>query len=124
MQDLTSVKIPWNYVRIGLYALAGLVALYLLINTTTCKPGLVVDQKLLDRIDSLEKANAALVVEQTALVRRDSVLTAQVLAVDDKIDHVQEKTTIIREYYHEQSQAATNYTNTQVDSFLKARYEY
>lgn len=124
MQDLTSVKIPWNYVRIGLYTLAGLVALYLLINTTTCKPGLVVDQKLLDRIDSLEKANAALVVEQTALVRRDSVLTAQVLAVDDKIDHVQEKTTIIREYYHEQSQAATNYTNTQVDSFLKARYEY
>lgn len=124
MADLTPVKIPWNYVRIGLYALIGLIALYFLVKLTTCKSELIVDQGLLDRIDSLEKVNAALIVEQNAMIRRDSILTAQVSIVDDKISHVQEKTTIIREFYHEQSQAASSYTNTQVDSFLKARYGY
>ncbi len=44
--------------------------------------------------------------------------------IDNQVDNIKEKTTIIREYYHEIGQQAAQYTPTQVDSFFKARYNY
>lgn len=124
MADIQVSKIPWKIVRYCLYTLAALLLLYVAINLLTPSNNLVVDQTILNRIDSLEKVNAELENKQAVLIKQDSILTSQVRIVEGKIEHVKEKTTIIREYYHEQSQAAANYTTTQIDSFLKTRYDY
>ncbi len=52
------------------------------------------------------------------------VYETEVKQVDDKIDNIKEKTTIIKEYYHEISQQVNNYTLTELDSFFKKRYNY
>ena len=75
-------------------------------------------------IDSLTRVNATLVEHQKQIDSTIKVYETEVKQVDDQIDNVKEKTTIIREYYHEQSQAASSYTPTQVDSFFKTRYGY
>jgi predicted phage-related endonuclease len=77
-----------------------------------------------DAIDALTKANKELVEHQKQLDSTIQVYKNEVKQVDNQIDNIKEKTTIIREYYHEQSVAANNYTPTQVDSFFKARYNY
>ena len=57
----------------------------------------------------------------------DSVIQAynsKIGELDIKISNIKEKTTIIKEYYHEVSQAADKFTPNQVDSFFKSRYNY
>ena len=75
-------------------------------------------------IDSLTNANIKLIEHQKQIDSTIKVYEAEVKEVDNQIDHIKEKTTIIREYYHEQSQAASSYTPTQVDSFFRNRYGY
>jgi len=82
------------------------------------------DQILVNRIDSLEKANKAL---EQKLDRYDSlelVLTTRVQEVDTRINNIKEKTTIIKEYYKEKKQETAAYTPSQLDSFFKDRYSY
>ena len=52
------------------------------------------------------------------------VYETEVKAIDFQVDNIKEKTTIIREFYHEKSTAASTYNSTQIDSFFKARYNY
>ena len=44
--------------------------------------------------------------------------------IDHQIDDVKEKTTIIKEYYHEQGQAINSFNSSQLDSFFAKRYGY
>lgn len=102
--------------------LAGLGVMYFCIVVCTPKPQLPKEIKA--QLDSLKKLTVQLKANQ---VKYDSIITAQsgiIEEIDDRVNRIKEKTIIIREYYHEQSQAASLYTPTQVDSFFKARYQY
>ena len=77
-----------------------------------------------DAIDALTKANKELVERQKQIDSTIKVYNDKINQVDFQINNIKEKTTIIKEYYHEQSVAVNNYTPTQVDSFFKARYNY
>jgi prefoldin subunit 5 len=68
--------------------------------------------------------NKELVNRQNKIDSTIEVYEQKVDQVDFQIDNIKEKTTIVREYYHEVGQQAGKYTPTQVDSFFKARYNY
>jgi len=82
------------------------------------------DTTLINRIDSLEKANTAL---QQQILKYDSInaeLETKVSEVDYRINNIKEKTTIIKEYYKDKKQETAKFTPTQLDSFFKDRYKY
>lgn len=104
------------------YTIVGLFVLYGIIWLATRKPQMPADIKA--TIDSLTNVNKALIEHQKQIDSTIHVYEAEVKQVDGKIDNIKEKTTIIKEYYHEQSQQVNNYTPTELDSFFKARYNY
>ena len=112
-------KSKWRYI---LYVIGGLIVLYGLIYLFTPKPQMPVEYKAV--IDSLTVANKELEAKQLKIDSSIHVYESEVKAIDFQVDHIKEKTTIIREFYHEQSAAASNYNTTQIDSFFKARYNY
>ena len=107
--------------QIGI-GIVSLVALYFLILLLTRKPSIPVEVKqelttLNHTIDSLKQNQK----------KYDSTISLQEAVISDldlRVKNIKEKTTIIREYYHEQIQAADRYTSPQIDSFLKSRYNY
>ena len=111
-----------KYKKYILYVVIGLVLLYGVIWLSTRQPQMPKEYK--DAIDALTKANKELVERQKQIDSTIKVYETEVKQVDHQIDNIKEKTTIIKEYYHEQSVAASNYTPTQVDSFFKSRYNY
>jgi hypothetical protein len=102
--------------------IGGLIFLYLFILLVTPKPGMPADIKA--TIDSLTAVNKQLIEHQKQIDSTIAVYEEEVNQIDYQVDHIKEKTTIVREYYHEQSQQVSQYTPTQVDSFFKARYNY
>jgi hypothetical protein len=108
--------------KIGLYIIGGLLVLFGLLWITTRKPQIPADIKA--TIDSLINVNKQLIEHQKQIDSTIDAYKAEVKQVDNQIDHIKEKTTIIREYYHEVSQQTEQYTPTQVDSFFKDRYKY
>lgn len=110
-----------NYKTI-LYVLLGAVAVYAMIYLLTPKPSMPEDYK--NQIDSLSKANAALVEKQLKIDSAIQAHQAEIDATDFRIDNIKEKTTVVREYYHEISKEAQSYSTNQVDSFLRSRYNY
>lgn len=108
--------------KIGLYVIGGLIVLFGIIWLTTRQPQMPADIKA--TIDSLTNVNKQLVEHQRQIDSTINAYEAEVDKVDYELDHIKEKTTIVREYYHEVGQQATQYTPTQVDSFFKARYNY
>ena len=76
------------------------------------------------QLDSLQKVTVALQKQQKSYDSTISLEEEKIKELDYQIDHVKEKTTIIKEYYHEQSKAADSYTPTQLDSFFAKRYGY
>lgn len=108
--------------KIGLYIIGGLLVLFGLLWITTRKPQMPADVKT--TIDSLTNINKQLIEHQKQIDSTIDAYKAEVKQVDNQIDHIKEKTTIIREYYHEVSQQTEQYTPTQVDSFFKDRYKY
>ena len=108
--------------KIGLYIIGGLLVLFGLLWITTRKPQMPADVKA--TIDSLTNINKQLIEHQKQIDSTIDAYKAEVKQVDNQIDHIKEKTTIIREYYHEVSQQTEQYTPTQVDSFFKNRYKY
>ena len=75
-------------------------------------------------IDSLNKANAILIEHQKQIDSAISADRARAEELDAKIHNIKEKTTVIKEYYHEISNKVANYDAVQVDSFFKSRYNY
>lgn len=104
------------------YVLLGIVGLYLILLITTAKPQMPAEYKA--TIDSLTNANKALLEKQKQIDSAINAYQEKVDQVDFQIDNIKEKTTIVREYYHEVGQQAGKYTPTQIDSFFKARYNY
>jgi len=104
------------------YVIVGLFVLYGIIWLATRKPQIPADIKA--TIDSLTNVNKQLIEHQKQIDSTIHVYEAEVKQVDYQIDNIKEKTTIIKEYYHEVSQQVNNYTPTELDSFFKARYNY
>lgn len=107
--------------QIGI-GIASLVALYFLILLLTRKPSIPVEVK--KELDTLEHVTDSLKENQkkydAAIIEQQEVISE----VDSKIDHIKDKTVIIREYYHDQIQTVSLYTPTELDSFFRARYGY
>jgi predicted nucleic-acid-binding protein len=110
-----------NYKTI-LWILAGYVFVYLVILLATPKPKIPSDLKA--TIDSLTQANKILVSKQKSIDSTINSYEIKISQVDFQLDNIKEKTTIVREYYHEVNKQAGNYTPTQIDSFFKSRYNY
>ena len=103
-------------------AIGGVIFLYLFILLVTPKPGMPADIKA--TIDSLTSVNKQLIEHQQQIDSTINAYEAEVDQIDFQVGNIKEKTTIVREYYHEVGQQAAQYTPTQVDSFFKARYNY
>ena len=108
--------------KLGLYIIAGLLLILGILWVTTRKPQMPAEYKAV--IDSLSNANKALLIKQQQIDSTIKAYETEINQIDYQVDHIKEKTTIVREYYHEIGQQATQYTLTQVDSFFKARYNY
>ena len=104
------------------YVIVGLFLLYGIIWISTRKPQMPAE--LQATIDSLTNANKALVEHQRQIDSTIHVYETEVKQVDYQIDNIKEKTTIIKEYYHDVSQQVNTYTPTELDSFFKTRYNY
>lgn len=103
-------------------AIGGVIFLYLFILLVTSKQGMPADIKA--TIDSLTAVNKQLIEHQQQIDSTINAYEEEVDQIDFQVDNIKEKTTIVREYYHEVSNQADKYTPTQVDSFFKARYGY
>jgi hypothetical protein len=117
MQELLS-----KYYKPALYTIGGFILLYALIWIFTRQPQMPAEYKA--AIDSLTKANAVLAEHQAKLDSTINVYEAEVQKVDYEINHIKEKTTVVKEYHHEVIQQVDHYDATQVDSFFKTRYSY
>jgi hypothetical protein len=104
------------------YIIVGLFLLYGVIWIATRKPQMPAD--LQSTIDSLTNANKVLIEHQKQIDSTIHVYETEVRQVDYAIDHIKEKTTVIKEYYHDVSQQVEHYDATQIDSFFKSRYNY
>ena len=116
------VKKNSNTIGKLLIVIGGVIFLYLFILLVTPKPGMPADIKA--TIDSLTAVNKQLIEHQKQIDSTINAYEAEVDQIDFQVDNIKEKTTIVREYYHEVGQQAAQYNPTQVDSFFKARYNY
>jgi len=105
-----------------LVVIGGVIFLYLFILLVTPKPSMPADIKA--TIDSLTAVNQQLIEHQKQIDSTIAVYEEEVNQINNQVDNIKEKTTIVREYYHEVGQQATQYTPTQIDSFFKSRYNY
>jgi hypothetical protein len=108
--------------KIGFYIIGGLLVLFGLLWVTTRQPKMPADIKA--TIDSLTNVNKQLIEHQKQIDSTIAIYETEINQIDNQVDNIKEKTTIVREYYHEVGQQAGKYTPTQVDSFFKARYNY
>jgi len=104
------------------YVIVGLFLLYGIIWISIRKSQMPTEYKA--AIDSLTKANAALMEHQ---IKMDSTITdyeKEVEKVDFEINNIKEKTTIVKEFHHEVIERVNHYNDKQIDSFFKSRYNY
>lgn len=116
---LTMKFIKANY-KFFLYIALGLTALYFFIALVTPKPQIPEDfQRKLDSLNLVTKQLKKQQLSYDSSIKADEEKIAE---IDFQIDNVKEKTTIIKEYYHEQGQAVNGFTSSQLDSFFANRY--
>ena len=120
--DIDFIGFISKYRKQILYVIGGLLVLYAFLWISTRQPQMPAEYKR--TIDSLTNLNKELISRQNKIDSTIEVYEQKVEQVDFQIDNIKEKTTIVREYYHEVGQQAGKYTPTQVDSFFKARYNY
>lgn len=116
LELLNKYKKQIGYIIIGLWVVYGVIWL------GTRQPQMPADIKA--TIDSLTAANKQLLEKQKQIDSTIAVYQTEIDQIDFQVSNIKEKTTIVREYYHEVGQQAGKYTPTQVDSFFKARYNY
>ena len=85
-------------------AIGGVIFLYLFILLVTSKQGMPANIKA--TIDSLTAVNKQLIEHQQQIDSTINAYEAEVDQIDFQVDNIKEKTTIIREYYHEVGQQA------------------
>ena len=103
-------------------SIVGLIVIYYMILLLTPKPQMPANIKV--TLDSLTNANKQLLEKQKQIDSTIAIYEIKVNEVDFQIDNIKEKTTIIREYYHEVGQQVDKFTPSQIDSFFKIRYNY
>jgi hypothetical protein len=108
-----------KYVGLGII---GLVVMYYMILLLTPKPQMPLEDKA--KIDALIQANIAIEKRQDSLDNLISTYQTKIDSINIELGSVKEKTTIIREYYHEVGQKVDKFTPSQIDSFFKIRYNY
>ena len=116
LELLNKYKKQIGYIVIGLWLVYGTVWL------STRQPKMPADIKA--TIDSLTAVNKQLLERQKQIDSTIAVYQTEIDQIDNQVDNIKEKTTIVREYYHEVGQQAAQYNPTQVDSFFKSRYKY
>ena len=121
-KTINTIKNWLPIVKIIQYIAIVIIVLYSAIQLLTSKREISGDFKA--QLDSLQKVTVALQKQQKSYDSTISLEEEKIKELDYQIDHVKEKTTIIKEYYHEQSKAADSYTPTQLDSFFAKRYGY
>jgi vacuolar-type H+-ATPase subunit I/STV1 len=104
------------------YIAVVIIVLYFAIQLLTTNREISINFKA--QLDSLQKVTVTLQKQQKSYDSTLSIEQEKIKELDYQIDNVKEKTTIIKEYYHEQSKAADSYTPTQLDSFFAKRYGY
>jgi len=122
MTYIPTIEKKISIFKIMQYIAVGIIILYLSIQLFTTKREISSNFKA--QLDSLQKVTVALQKQQKSY---DSIISSEeqkIKELDYQIDNIKEKTTIIKEYYHEQSKAADSYTPTQLDSFFAKRYGY
>jgi hypothetical protein len=108
-----------KYVGLGII---GLIVMYYMILLLTPKPQMPTEDKA--KIDALTQANIAIEKRQDSLDNLISTYQTKIDSINIELGSVKEKTTIIREYYHEVGQKVDKFTPSQIDSFFKIRYNY
>lgn len=121
-KTINTIKNWLPIVKIIQYIAIGIIVLYFAIQLLTTNREISSDFKA--QLDSLQKVTVALQKQQKSYDSTISIEEEKIKELDYQIDNVKEKTTIIKEYYHEQSKAADSYTPTQLDSFFAKRYGY
>ena len=110
-----------KYYKPVLYLLIGLGLLYGAIHLLTPKPQIPAEYQAL--IDSLSRANIELAKQQRKLDSTIAQYNVRVNEIDVKVSNIKEKTTIVKEYYHDVIQQVKHYDAVEVDSFFKTRYK-
>jgi hypothetical protein len=121
-KTINTIKNWLPIVKIIQYIAIVIIILYFAIQLLTVKREISSDFKA--QLDSLQKVTVTLQKQQKSYDSTILIEEQKIKELDYQIDHVKEKTTIIKEYYHEQSKAADSYTPTQLDSFFAKRYGY
>jgi len=122
MSYSSTIEKKLSILKIIQYIAVVIVILYFLIQLLTIKREISVDFK--NKLDSLQKVTVTLQKQQKSYDSMISSEEQKIKELDYQIDNIKEKTTVIKEYYHEQSKAADSYTPTQLDSFFSKRYGY
>lgn len=104
------------------YVVLGVILVYLMIYIFTPKQQMPDEYK--NALDSLNRVNAELIKKQKQSDSLISVYQNKIDSINYKINNNKEKVTIIREYYHEIQKEINTYNSSQIESFLKNRYNY
>lgn len=107
-----------------LYIILGILLLYFTVRLATCKEKIKENKELLNRIDSLNQVSKQLQEEQKRISLNDSIFNNSINKIDNKIDSINDRKTVIKQYYHTQIQNVPKYNSPQLDSFFKSRYNY
>jgi hypothetical protein len=111
-----------KYGKIALYVIGGLIVMYLMIYVFTPKSEIPLEYK--HALDSLNRANAELIIKQKQIDSAIASYQSQIHDLDYAISNIQTKKTEIINHYQVLGGKVSNYEPTQVDSFFKARYNY
>jgi hypothetical protein len=111
-----------KYGKTVLYVVGGLIVMYLMIYVFTPKSELPLEYK--HALDSLNRANAELVIKQKQIDSAIASYQKQIFDLDYAISNIQTKKTEIHNHYQIINEKVGKYTPNQVDSFFKSRYNY
>jgi uncharacterized protein YlxW (UPF0749 family) len=110
-----------NYKTIA-QVLIGLFLLYWVVFVLTPKVGMPADEKA--KIDSLNQVIKEIYKDQQKLDSNIEGYNKKIDAVDNDINNIKGQKTIIKEIYHEKINSVDTYSDSELDSFFAARYNY
>jgi len=111
-----------KYGKTALYVVGGLILMYLMIYVFTPKPEIPLEYK--HALDSLNRANAELIIKQKQIDSAIASYQSQIHDLDYAISNIQTKKTEIINHYQVLGGKVSNYEPSQVDSFFRSRYNY
>jgi hypothetical protein len=111
-----------KYGKIALYTIGGLIIMYLMIYVFTPKSEIPLEYK--HALDSLNRANAELIIKQKQIDSAIASYQSQIHDLDYAISNIQTKKTEIINHYQVLGGKVSNYEPSQVDSFFRSRYNY